>query len=566
MNTATLEAHGQQLLHRLEQNPDDGAAYDALGTLALDHQSAAEAIDLITKAIQIDGPVPRYCAHLGEAFARLGDYRSASACIGQALVGEPASPDLRWAYANLLHLQGEAEEAAQNYELLVAQLPRHAEAWFNLGVTRALQKRPDDARRAYEQTVSISPNYAEAWNNLALLEVASGNLTAAEAYYRRALLVKPDYRDALYNFAVLLQEEERLQEAVAFNERLVAIDPRFSEAHNNLGNCYMKLNRLAEAQNQYVETLAIHASHREAPMNLGLAALLMGDFSRGWVGYEHRLAQRDLEKWDWKIPRWDGKIRPGETILVHSEQGFGDSIQFIRYLKPLIESGMRVHVFCQPAILPLFAAIPGLALCTTNIEDLQVVDWQIPIPSLPYCFRTRLESIPNQIPYLVADPGRVASWAQLYKELPQKGKRVGLVWQGNPNHRNDRNRSLPIAVLGSLLDLPGFQFLGLQKGPTPIASPDGVFDLAPLLVDFGETAAAIEGLDLVVSVDTAVAHLAGALGKPVWTLLPYAPDWRWLLHREDSPWYPTMRLFRQPIPGDWNSVIREVRRELNALP
>ncbi len=560
-----IENQGELLLKRLERNPKDAAAYDALGLIALDHQSAGEAIDLISKAIQIDGPVPRYCAHLGEAFARLGDYRSASACIGQALVGEPSSADLRWAYANLLHLQGENDHAAKNYELLVAQAPRHAEAWFNLGVTRALQKRPDEARRAYEQTVAISPTYAQAWNNLALLEVAAGNLAAAEASYRRALLVKPDYRDALYNFAVLLQEEERLQEAVTINERLVSLDPGFSEAHNNLGNCYLKLNRLAEAQNEYHETLAIHASHREAPMNLGLASLLMGDFARGWAGYEHRLAQRDLEQWDWKIPRWDGKIRPGENILVHSEQGFGDSIHFSRYVRLLLDAGMRVHIFCQPAIQPLFASIPGLERCVSHIDDLEPVDWQVPFPSLPSCFRTRLETIPNQVPYLLVEGQRAAAWQKVFAELPKQGRRVGLVWQGNPNHRNDRNRSISLGTLGPVLDLPGFQFLGLQKGVSRSLMPSGLLDLSPLLVDFGETAAAIEGLDLVVSVDTAVAHLAGALGKPVWTLLPYAPDWRWLLHRDDSPWYPSMRLFRQQIAGDWGTVVKEVRKALLEL-
>ncbi len=556
------ESHGEHLLRQLELNPLDAAAYDALGLIALDHQSAGEAIELISKAIQLDGPLPRYCAHLGEAFARLGDYRSASACIGQALTGEPASADLRWAYANLLHLQGENDEAAKNYELLVAQSPRHADAWFNLGVTRSVQKHPDQARRAYEKTVAISPTHSEAWNNLALLEVEAGNLTAAEAAYRRALLVKPHYRDALYNFAVLLQDVGRLEEAITINERLISLDPGFSEAHNNLGNCYLKLNRLSEAKNQYHEALAVHASHREAPLNLGLASLLMGDFARGWAGYEHRLAQRDVDKWDWKIPRWDGKIRSGENILVHSEQGFGDSIQFARYILLLIEGGMRVHVFCQSAIQPLFAAIPGIERCVCQLDDLEPVDWQVPFPSLAHCFGTRLESIPAQVPYLRVEPGRAANWKQVFAELPKQGPRVGLVWQGNPNHQNDRNRSLAPGQLGPILDLPGFQFLSLQKGVSRNLFPNRVLDLSPLLKDFADTAAAMEGLDLVISADTAVAHLAGALSKPVWTLLPYAPDWRWLLHREDSPWYPSMRLFRQQAAGDWGSVVDQVRTAL----
>ena len=190
------------------------------------------------------------------------------------------------------------------------------------------------------------------------------------------------------------------------------------------------------------------------------------------------------------------------------------------------------------------------------------VDWQLPFPSLPHLFRTRLETIPSSSAYLEADPQSFANWCQVFAELPAAKRRVGLVWQGNPKHRNDHNRSLPLHLLEDLLSTPGHQFLSLQKGIPRTSLPEPIVDLSPLLVDFSQTAAAIECLDLVISVDTAVTHLAGALGKPVWTLLPYAPDWRWLLYREDSPWYSSMRLFRQPIPGDWPSVLREVKRSL----
>lgn len=562
MNLQELEQRGERLLAYLEKNPNHGPTYDALGLLAMDSSSTAEAIDLIRNAIRLDGPTPEYCAHLGEAFARRGDYRSAAACLSQALVSFPDHVELRWAYANLLHLEGRTEEAALNYEKLLAVRPRHAEAWFNMGVSRGLLGQLDQARRAYEQAVAIQPAYAEAWNNLALLEVAAGNPAGAEVCYRRALLVKPNYRDALYNFAVLLQDQERLQEAASMNERLLAIDGAFAEAHNNLGNCYLKLNRLAEAQNQYVETLAIRASHREAPLNLGIVSLLMGDLAQGWVGYEHRQAQRDIDRWDWKIPRWDGKLRAGESILLHAEQGFGDTIHFARYAPLLAQGGMDVHVLCQPAMAPLLQTLAGVKHCVSELEDLEVVDWQAPFPSLPYCFRTTLETIPNKVPYLKVELARQQSWKRLYSELPPARKRVGLVWQGNPKHRNDRNRSIAPRLLAPLLETVDIQWLSLQKGGDKSNLPTAVMDLAPLLVNFAETAAAIEGLDLVITVDTAVAHLAGALGKPVWTLIPYAPDWRWLLYRDDSPWYPTMRLFRQPIAGDWDSVVLAVRRAL----
>ena len=221
-----------------------------------------------------------------------------------------------------------------------------------------------------------------------------------------------------------------------------------------------------------------------------------------------------------------------------------------------------MNVYCQPPLVSLISKMPGVVHCSSKIEEWPEGDWQVPFPSLAYHFRTQLDTIPAKSPYLAADPERVAEWRTLFAELPPAGRRIGLAWQGNPKHQNDHNRSLPIAAMSSLLGLPGQQFVSLQKGQARASLPEGLVDLSGLLGDLGETAAAMEGLDLVISVDTAVAHLAGALGKRVWTLLPYAPDWRWLLYREDSPWYPSMRLFRQPITGDWTSVMRDVKRAL----
>jgi tetratricopeptide (TPR) repeat protein len=554
--------HGEQLLRRLEQNPNDGAAYDALGVLALDHQSAATAVDLFHKAIQLDGPRPGYCVHLGEAFARMGEYSSASACLGQALTANPTREDIRWAYANLLHLQGNHEDAARNYEALVRNAPRHAEAWFNLGVTRGMQGQWEAAKVAYDCALEIDPRNAEAWNNLAMIAAHRRDWSEAEACYRRALLIRPDYREALYNFAVLLQEQERLQEAVMINERLVGVDPEFAEAHNNLGNCLLKLNRVAEAKRQYLEALSIDATHREAPMNLGLCSLLEGDYEAGWAGYEHRLQQADAVAVRWSIPRWDGKMRRGERILVHAEQGLGDTIQFARYLPMLQAAGMQVSVICPATLAELLAESTGVEICEGEVT---ATDWQIPFPSLPLVFRTRADGIPGSRGYVRADSTRLANWRRLFGEIPRTGKRVGLAWQGNPKHRNDRNRSMPLAVLEPLLRAAGWQFFSLQLGVVKKDLPEGLFDLSPLLVNMSETAAAVENLDLVITVDSSVAHLAGALGRPVWTLLPFAPDWRWMLHREDTPWYSSMRLFRQPVPGEWAAVVQEVRRNLEAL-
>ena len=494
----------------------------------------------------------------------MGDFRRAAACLSQALEGDSGSETLRMAYANILHLAGEQEAAANEYRRIARQRPECAEAWFNLGVIHTLESRLEEAAEAYRNAVHARPVYPEAWNNLALLEYARKDFAACEASYRRALLVAPDYQDALYNFAFLLQEQERLQESLALYERLLGQNPGLEEAQNNLGNVYLKLNRVSDAQRAYRETLALNASHKEAPWNLGFACLLAGDYAQGWLGYEHRLAQREVSGRSWSAPRWDGQFAAGARILVHHEQGLGDTIQFARYLPLLAEGGMQVEVLCQRPLATLLAGTPGVHLCSTNPDQLARPDFQVPFPSLGYHFRTRLDSIPNQVPYLRNQPERLENWRRLFAELPAGRFRVGLVWQGNPGHKNDHNRSLPEKYFEELLDVPNCQFLSLQKG-TGSAAPDGVNDLAPLLDDFADTAAAVECLDLVISVDTSVAHLAGALGRPVWTLLPFAPDWRWLLHRSDSPWYPSMRLFRQPVPGDWRAVLRDVKRELVGL-
>jgi tetratricopeptide (TPR) repeat protein len=559
-----LLAAGQRLLAQLAENPDDASSFASLAQIALKSGATGDAITLLGKAIQLAGPVPAYCLSLAEAFSQLGDDPRAIACLQEALA-QADDPEVRRHLANLLYLENRHAEAAAEFEVLVQRDAADAEAWFSLGVLHTMASRLDLACEAYEIAVSHKPSHSQAWNNLALLQHARRQLPAAELSYRRSLMANPDYRDALYNFALLLQQQERILEATVLYEKLLGLHPNFGEAHNNLGNCYLKLNLVARAKSHYAETLSLQASHREAPWNLGFASLLTGDFHTGWMGYEYRLAQRDIEAQNWKVPRWTGEMRPGERILVHHEQGLGDTIQFARYLHHLVRAGMKVDVFAQAPLVPLLARIPGLQTCTADFSSLSPGDWQVPFPSLPYAFRTTLESIPSEIPYLSVEPQSVREWAQLLQGLPP-GFKVGIVWQGNPNHKNDHNRSLPPALLSELSSIPHVHLCSLQKGVPRESIPAGLTDLGRWFRHFGDTAAAIVNLDLVISVDTSVAHLAGALGKPVWVLLPFAPDWRWLLDRADSPWYSSARLFRQPLPGDWTSVLRQVRSALEKYP
>ncbi len=553
-------ADGEILLARLAENPQDASSLASLAQIAARSGAHGDAITFLAKAIRIAGPLPAYCLSLAESFFQLGDHARAIACLHQALAhGE--DPEVRRHLANLYYLSNHPAEAAAQFQLLVDRDPTDSEAWFSLGVLHTMASRLDEACYAYEQAATQQPSHAKAWNNLALLQHARRKLPEAELAYRHSLIANLDYRDALYNFALLLQQQERILEATVLYEKLLRLHPDFAEAHNNLGNCYLKLNQVSKAKSHYAETLSLQASHREAPWNLGFASLLTGDFHAGWMGYEYRLAQRDIEAQNWKLPRWNGKARRGERLLVHHEQGLGDTIQFARYLLPLVRAGLRVDVFAQAPLLPLLSRIPGLASCTADLASLSPGDWQIPFPSLPHAFGTSFDSIPAEVPYLAADPQAVREWSQLVQALPA-GLKVGLVWQGNPNHKNDHNRSLAPHLLEDLGQVPNIHLCSLQKGVPRESIPAHFTDLGRWFRHFGDTAAAIVNLDLVISVDTSVAHLAGALGKPVWILLPFAPDWRWLLDRKDSPWYPSARLFRQPLPGDWTGVVRQLCQAL----
>jgi hypothetical protein len=316
---------------------------------------------------------------------------------------------------------------------------------------------------------------------------------------------------------------------------------------------------LDEAVTACETAIALRPDFPQAHWNQAVAALLAGDFERGFRQYEwrkrHDLFRRDFI--DLPGPQWDGGDPAGRTILVHAEQGFGDTIQFARYLPLMAARGGRPVLACEPALIPLLADLPGAAV-VPNTGQSPPYDCWIDQMSLPLAFATRVNSIPSAAGYLCADPVRVAGWRSA---LPP-GPRVGIAWAGNPAHSNDRRRSLPGAALARILAVPGITFVNLQVGSRAAASP--LPDLSPRLADFAATAALVAAVDLVVTVDTAVAHVAGAIGAPAWVLLPQAPDWRWLLGRDDTPWYASLRLFRQRCAGDWSGVATAVAASLAA--
>lgn len=439
-----------------------------------------------------------------------------------------------------------------------------AEAFFFQGIRCMETGDAAGAETCFRQAVQIEPGFAEAHANLGLMLDKKLDTDAAEICYRRSIELNPAYSQTHLNLGVLCASKKRFAEAEAAYELAIALDPGSPVGWSNLGVLYACMKREAEAEQCYRRALSLNASHRPARFNFGYLLLRQGRFKEGWACLEAR---------NWNTPpvaqlgcpRWQGEAVAGKSILIVYEAGHGDVIQFCRYADVLKAQGAAtITMVCHP---PLKALLEGLASVDAVVPfDEKIPDgWDFwtPLLSIPYHCKTDIDTIPARIPYLAAPPGLIEKWAAL---LPAGGVRVGLVWKGSPQFENDADRSLPsldvLAPLGSVAEV---SFISLQKGAgedEAMRPPDGLHltYIGSQLTDFAETAAAVMNLDLVICVDTAVAHLAGALGKPCWVLLPdYKTDWRWLTDRTDSPWYPgNMRLFRQPATGDWGAVVAEV--------
>lgn len=427
---------------------------------------------------------------------------------------------------------------------------------------------------AYRTALAIAPTQAALHGNLALALDEAGDAQAADHHYRQALALEPEQAQLWINHGVLLLQGKRLAEAEAALRQALALAPQDTSALSNLGVLLAQQYRDEEAETTLRTALRLQPEHRNAAYNLGYLLLRQGRLEEGWLCLEQRdrhgaLAERLSRQLP--CPRWRGEPLQGRSLLIALEAGHGDMVHFCRYAALAKAAGaQRVTVLCHPALVSLFATLHGCDQAIAFDQDwpdggegqAETFDYWVPPLSLPYLFATRPDTIPAALPYLHADPARVARWAPRLTAAPGTRK-VGLVWKGNPNFENDAERSLPaLATLAPLGRTPGVAFFSLQKGAgeDEATMPPPELRLTPLggdLADFADTAAVIAQLDLVITVDTAVAHLAGALNKPCWVLLPwYLPDWRWFQGRDDSPWYPgVMRLFRQTTMGDWPSVV-----------
>lgn len=467
--------------------------------------------------------------------------------------------------------------STESREEIVVSTELAPSALFSRALTAHQQGQLATAEGLYRQALHLQPALADAHNNLGALLFSQGRFDEALASYRQAVRRAPASADAYNNLGILLKNLGRHGEAERAYRQALRLRPDFADSYYNLGLLYAGLGYLAEAETAYRRAMACPAGHAEAPWNLGMLLLSQGRFSEGWPHYEARLDPHkkpprvDLPPLPW--PRWQGQSLAGKRLLIWPEQGFGDEIQFCRYLPLLKAQGAaRITLVCKDPLAELFASVEGAdaVIPLSAAGKLPRQDfWTLPL-SLPLWLQTTPETIPTPIPYLAAPPARLEKWRQ---RLPTAGLRVGLSWKGSGAHHNDAHRSLAqLRDLAPLWQVPGVSFVSLQKGTgetEALAAPadQPIAALGHQIEDFADSAALVAQLDLVICVDTAVAHLAGALGKRCWVLLPAREtDWRWLRGRQDSPWYPgTMRLFRQPQPGQWATLLATLAAELAAL-
>jgi tetratricopeptide (TPR) repeat protein/flagellar biosynthesis regulator FlaF len=469
---------------------------------------------------------------LADALLELKLFQPASVACRQALVVAPGDREISHKLAAALRAEGQLEAAREVLQALCDVNSRDSGSRFLLAGVLSDMGLEQEAARNLRKAISQQPRFPEALNNLALLERAASETRLAEFHLGEALAIRPDY-------------------AVAWN---------------NLGNLCVELSRIEEAADCYSKAVAIDPEYAEAHTNRALISLLQGEFEQGWQEYEWRWKQPGAAVKTLLRPAWDGSAIAGRTILLRSEQGAGDTIQFIRYARLLRQQGAKVLLHCQESLRALLEGMPEVAKIFSGPVPAAEFDVHAPLMSLPRLFRTRVDSIPcsvaGETPYLRPLPDSTAP----HNLASCSSFRVGLVWRGNPNHRNDRNRSVPLELLQDLVAIEGAQFFSLQFGPTEAEEQwlraKTVVDLSPGLSSYADTARCLMDLDLLITVDTSVAHLAGALGRPVWTLLPACNDWRWLQDREDSPWYPSMRLFRQNELRNWRSMAERVASHL----
>ena len=581
--------------------PDYAEVHYNRGALLQQTQQTRAALASFEAALAISPLLPE--AHLRRAILlqQLGQVDEAEMSYKQAIVIRPGFTD---AYFNLGMLQNERgnnSAALTSFDAAISLAPNHAESHAGRGLALLGLRQRQAAIDSFKIAARLNPHSARIFGNLAQTEAGLGLIDDARGHhdkavsldpgdaaiqfhrgnflsdlkewhdaiqsYQAAIALKFDYAESFCNLGLAQQEVGQTENALQSYSRALEFNPQLATAYNNRGNVFRTQKRFAEAQHDYQRAIKLDPNLAEAHYNFAQLALLTGDLLAGWPEYEWRSLIEEAAAANVRRsphPTWSGESLQGKTILLHAEQGLGDTIQFCRYVPMVASLGARVVLQIQPALSGLLKDLKGVDHLTIAGAPVPNADYQCSLLSLPMAFKTKLETIPNAVPYLHSDPNKVARWREILSG--HKRPRVGLAWSGNPLNRNDRDRSL---ALSHLIDhLPDqLDYICLQKYVSDadvslMNSSKKFIDVESHNVDFTDTAALIETLDLVISVDTSLAHLSGSLGKTTWILLPFLPDWRWMAERSDSPWYPSATLYRQPAAGEWLTVMKTVRTDL----
>ncbi|WP_448207476.1 tetratricopeptide repeat protein [Azospirillum sp. sgz302134] len=583
------------------EKPEYHEGLNNLGVVLRAQGRFAEALASFRRALNARPDYVDARNNLAGALLLNGDPALAAEAHRASLRQRPDQPGIHFQLACALGEMKEWAKAANAFRRAIALRPDHVEAYDGLGnilrnaerhpesfaayvrcgrlaphqvfpihnQARSLlaQRRPADALTPLRFALTVNPDDANALNVMGMAFNDMKRHNDAATVLKHAVRLAPDFGDAMNNLGNALLGMERLEESIACYRHAIAIDPfRAGIPFSNMGTAIQRLNRLPEAERCYRRAMVADTRYTRSAFHLSMVLLLDGRFREGWEMYESRAHIPEADKRSFQVPLWKGEPLAGKRVLLFTEQGFGDTLQMLRYVPLLTQQAAAVYLETPPPMMRLAASLPGGPALVEMGKPVPPIDYRCSLMSLPYRLGCVSEAkIPANVPYLSAPPELTARWGDA---IGRGGRpRVGLAWAGNPAHGNDRARSMPAELVRPLLDVDGIEFILIQKEPRPaeqevLMSSGRCRAIGPLVGDFADTAGLLSALDLLISVDTSVGHLAGALGRPVWMMIPFSPDWRWLMEREDSPWYPTLRLFRQTAPGDWPGVVARVGEEL----
>jgi tetratricopeptide (TPR) repeat protein len=556
------------------QSPRNAALVSNHGNILLHLGHADRAIDCYRQAIDLNPNEAAFYSNLGNALVRTGKIDDGIAALRQGLAINPLSVETNFNLGNALMQIGQLDEAIPYLKRTLELKPAYAEAWSDLGNILFRKNLLAEAEEAYRQALALKPDMAEIYSNLSNVLMNTDRTEEAMGALMQSIRLKPHFAQAHSNLGNLLTQLDRLEEAIGPYREAIRLDSHYPEPWSNMGNVLVRLGRHDEALAAYDRAVAIRPDYAEAQVHRAFLLLQAGRTDEGWPAYEWRWkarAQSDQDRPKTALPEWHGESLNGKRIMIYHEQGYGDTLQFCRYAADVAALGAEV-IFLAPRQLDrVLQDVPGIARVITSAGVDFMADYQVPLMSVPGLLGKAMGESIATVPYIRADPALAEGWKLKLAGL--KRFRVGLVWAGDPRphdraaYLTDRRRSLSFAQIAPLFDVQGVDFVSLQKGAgarqIDLALP--LFDPTVELKDFADTAALIANLDLVIAADTSVAHVAGALGKPVWILSRFDGCWRWLLGRDDTPWYPAARIFRQAMPGAWEPVIDRVAEALGTL-